>query len=331
METAPNTAPAPLANETPAADVKTPSPEGQQQKPFKDPKKEYHKFRAGGQEYEVPYEELVRKAELGVGAEKRLAEATRKEKELFGLLNNLKTTDDLSDVIELLGGEARARPLLERFIWSKIQKEDEEAKLSPTELNALRRAEKAEREAAEQRRALEKLNESAEQQSKAVVSSKAAELVNQEISAAIDVAEKEGLSPDDVPYMLEQLIESQLVYLEYLQDCEDAGVEPTRAPLSPTDVLRKIREKDSSRTRAVLARMSPKELRALLSEEQLDGLRRGDVLQLTEPTRENRAAAKPKKNEPTDHLGKTRAPQKKPNMNDWFKGREEYYRQQTKR
>jgi len=287
-----------------------------------------HKFKAMGEEHEVDYDDLVKRAEKSVGAEKRLAEASRKEKEIQAKLEKLRTVEDISEVVELLGGNDRARPLLEKFLWNKIQEEEHEAKLSPTERDAKRRADDAEKKAREAQQKLDELNKSAESESKAQTNNKANEIINREISDAIAEAEKAGLSPEDVPFMIEELISNMIVHLEYLEDCEEAGIPPTQSPLSPRDVLRKLQSKDSDRARGWLKKLSPKDLRDLLSAEQLDGLRKSDIEALTQPSTQNRATTKKKSDSPAidPFTADKKETKKKPNTKDWFSAMDQRYR-----
>jgi Asp-tRNA(Asn)/Glu-tRNA(Gln) amidotransferase C subunit len=291
-----------------------------------------HKFKAMGEVHEVDYDELVKRAEKAVGAEKRLAEAARKEKEILGKIDRLKTVDDFNEVVDLLGGDERARPLLEKFLWDKIKREEEEARLTPTERDAKRRAEQAEREASEAKRKLEELDKAAEEKNKAAVSQKANEIINAEIEEAIAEAEKEGLSPEDVPYMVEQLIQGMLVHLEYLEDCEEAGIPPTKSPLSPRDVLRKIQDTDTKRAQSWLKKLSAKDLKSILSPEQLEDLRKSEIEAFVQPSTQNRATAqrKPKSDAPIDPFAQEKADRKaatrkRPNSKDWFGAADKYY------
>jgi ribosomal protein L22 len=333
-------APTPQNNDAPpppAAEENTPPPpvdgesagEDNNVEPWRKVK---HKFKAMGEVHEVDYDELVRKAEKGVGAEKRLAEATRKEREIMGKIDRLKTVDDFNEVVDLLGGDERARPLLEKFLWDKIKREEEEARLTPTERDARKRAEQAEREASEAKRKLEELDKAAEEKNKAVVSQKANEIINAEIEEAIAEAEKAGLSPEDVPYMVEQLIQGMLVHLEYLEDCEEAGLAPTKSPLSPRDVLRKIQDTDTKRAQSWLKKLSAKDLKTILSPEQLEDLRKSEIEAFVQPSTQNRATAsrqKQKLDTPIDPFAQEKADRKaarkRPNSKDWFGAADKYY------
>jgi len=286
-----------------------------------------HKYKAAGEIVEVDYDELVRRAQKADGAEKRLAEAARKEKEIQGKIEKLRTLDDVTEIIDLMGGDERARPLLEKFLWDKIQAEEQEAKLSPEERDARRRAAEAEKKAKEAQDKLDALNKAAEENNKAAVTNKANEIINKEISDAIAEAEAAGLSPEDVPYMIEQLLDGMVVHLEYLEDCEEAGIAPSKSPLSPRDVLRKIQDKETKRTQAMLKKLTAKDLRAMLTDEQLEGLRRSEIEALTAPSTQNRATLKkPKSDTAVDPFTQAKDQKKKPNTKDWFAAMDQRYR-----
>lgn len=287
-----------------------------------------HRMKSLGEVEEIDYDELVKRAEKAMGSEKRLAEAARKEKEIQGKIDKMKTVEDLNEIVDLMGGEARARPLLEKFLWDKIQAEESEAKLSPTEREAKKRADEAEKKAKDAQDRLDALDKAAKEENTAASRNKANAIINNEINEAISLAEKEGLSPEDVPYMVEQLIENMLVHLEYLEDCEAADLAPTKSPLSPRDVLRKIQDKHSDRSRSWLKKLSAKDLQALLSSEQLDGLRRSEIEALTQPSTQNRATSKQNKKSdaPVDPFTQPKETRKKPNTKDWFSAMDQRYR-----
>lgn len=316
----------------PPAPVEENAPPAEEENHLEPWRKVKHKFKAMGEVHEVDYDELVKRAEKAVGAEKRLAEAARKEKEILGKIDRLKTVDDFNEVVELLGGDERARPLLEKFLWDKIKREEEEARLTPTEREAKREAEKARREADEAKRKLEDLDRAAEEKNKAAVSQKANEIINAEIEDALAEAEKAGLSPEDVPYMVEQLIQGMLVHLEYLEDCEEAGIPPTKSPLSPRDVLRKIQDTETKRAQSWLKKLSAKDLKSILTPEQLESLRKAEIEAFVQPSTQNRATAqrqKQKSEAPIDPFAQEaadrKAARKRPNSKDWFGAADKYY------
>lgn len=323
-------APAPVAEAANAVDTSTPveTQTDNQPEPEVEPwRKVKHRFKAMGEVMEVDYDELVKRAEKATGAEKRLAEAARKEKEIQQKIERIRTVDDFNEVVELMGGEDRARPLLEKFLYDKIKAEEEEARLSPAERDARKRAQEAERKAKDAEDQLNKLNETAAERTKAETQAKANEIINNEIEAAIAEAEKAGLSPEDVPEMVEELIKNMVLHLEYLEDCEEAGLPPTQAPLSPQDVLRRIQDRESKRVAKLVKKLSAKDLRALLSDDQLDGLRKSDLEALTQPSTQNRATIKkPKSDAPVDPFTQNTGTRKKPNTKDWFAAMDQRYR-----
>lgn len=285
-------------------------------------KKVKHKFKAAGEVHEVDYDELVKRAEKAVGAEKRLAEAARKEKEIEARLNKLQTVETFEDVVDLFGGDERARILAEKFVWEKIQHEEAEAKLTPEQ----KKARDAEKKAAEAEQKLKDLEEASRKKDQEAQSSIAAELINREVDTALKEAEEAGLPPEDVPKFLEDLFENMILHLEYLEDCEEAGVPPSKAPLSPRDVLRKLQDKHSERSTTWLKRLSAKELKSLLSAEQLEELRRAEVEQLIQPSTQNRATRKQSSNvEPVNPFTQKTEDKRKPNTKDWFSQMDKIY------
>lgn len=325
--TAPVQTPAPTEVSANTNDENQNAPENQNpdgsHKPFKAPDKSYHRIKSGDKEEELPIDEVVRRASLYTGSERRLAEATKKEKEITGLLKRLETADSLTDEdLKIFGSSDRARTLLEKFVWDKMKAEEEEQKLTPDQRQV--RDEKKRADAAEKQ--LKDLEEASKNRDREAQTEAAGEIINREVNDAIAEAEKAGLSPQDVPRYLEELFENMILHLEYLEDCEKEGIAPTKSPLSPRDVLRKIQDTHSDRSKSWLQKLSPKDLRALLSDEQLDGLRKSDVEALIQPSTRNRATA-PKPSAATESVNPFAEPKakKKPNSNEWFAAADDYY------
>lgn len=131
--------------------------------------------------------------------------------------------------------------------------------------------------------------------------------------------------------MVEQLIQGMLVHLEYLEDCEEAGIPPTKSPLSPRDVLRKIQDTETKRAQSWLKKLSAKDLKSILTPEQLESLRKAEIEAFVQPSTLNRATAqrqKQKSEAPIDPFAQEaadRKARKRPNSKDWFGAADKYY------
>lgn len=281
-----------------------------------------HRYKANGQEVEVDYDELVRRAEKADGAEKRLYEATKKEREILARLDNVKNAKSFDAIVELLGDDARALALAEEYVWNKIQEE----KLPPEKKEAL--AEKRRADAAEKQ--LKDLQALDEARSKAERDSKAQAIINREINDAISEAEAQGLSPEDVPDYVERVVENMILHLEYLEECEAEGIQPTKAPLSPKDVLRRLQEKDSKRASKLLKKLSAKDLKELLSKEQLEELRSAEIdsLYSSTPVKPRAIRKEEKSDAPVDPFtdgSESPKQRRRPSTNDWFSAMEKRF------
>jgi hypothetical protein len=319
----PTPAPAEISANTPQenapAEENLPADEGADLEPWRKVK---HKFKAAGEVQEVEYDELIKRAEKAVGAEKRLAEAARKEKEIQQKLEKLQSVETFEDVVDLFGGDERARELAERYIWSKIEAEEAEAKLTPAE----KKARDAEKRAADAEKKLKDVETEKSRHAQEAQQAAANELINKEVDDAIAEAEAAGLSPEDVPRYLEELFDEMITHLEYLEDCEEAGIAPNKSPLSPKDVLRKIQDKHTTRQTSWLKRLTAKDLKGLLSPEQLEELRIAEVSNLVQPSTQNRATKKKADNvDSVDPFARKADVKKKPNTKDWFSQMDKIY------
>jgi len=302
-------------DQNPAPDKNNATPTEGDSEPWRKVK---HKYKAAGEIVEVDYDELVRKASLADGAEKRLYQASKKEKEILARLDSVKNAKSFDDIVDLLGGDDRALTLAEEYVWNKLQYE----KLPPEKKEALaekKRADQAEKELAD----LKAMDES---RSKAERDSRASEIINREINDAISEAQKAGLSPEDVPEYVERMVEGMILHLEYLEECEAEGIPPSKSPPSPRDVLRKLRDRDSKKAQGFLKNLSAKDLKQMLSAEQLEALRAAEIDGLYSST-PMRTKQEPKTNEkPVDPFEeKTAAKRSKPSTDEWFKAMEKRY------
>ena len=135
--------------------------------------------------------------------------------------------------------------------------------------------------------------------------------------------------------MLFRSVDGMITHLEYLEDCEKAGMPSTEAPLSPRDVLRKLQDKDKKKSESFLKKISAKDLRLLLSQEQLEGLgiKSGDTN--ANEGIVNRAAerrqGKANSDEPIDpRKGDGKELKDKPKK-DWFAAMDDRFKQTKRR
>lgn len=278
-------------------------------------KKQKHKYKSNGQEVEVDYDELVKRAQKADGLDKRLAEVAKQEKTIKARLEKLKDpqADDFDELIELIGFD-KAKKFADKLVWDSIQW-DELPEAEKKRRLAEQRAESAE----------EKLNriesEKAEAEQKQI-SQQAMQVIDQEIKEVLAAAKLEGLSVADIPEATELIIDEMLAYLEYVETEEAAGRPIRNSPPTHMDVLRKIQEREDTRSSAYMKHLSVDQLKKVLSKEQLSALRQAEIDQLYAPTQ--RTGRAPRDSSPTDGSSSSRKPQKT-RTEDYFKKMDERY------
>lgn len=239
-------------------------------------KRQKHKYKALGQEYEVDYDELVKRAEKGHGAEKRLAEAAKLEKDIKGRLEKLKNPDaeDFDELIDLIGFD-KAQKFAEKLMWDKITWDE----LPEHE----KRARLAQQRADEAERKLQEREQREQEEHRTKLQQQAFEVIEKEISQVLEEGKKSGLSVADIPDAKELIIDEMIAYLEYVDQMEESGQPIRQSPPSHADVLRKIQEQFDTRSSAYLKRLSAEQLTKVLTKEQLAALRQQEIDQLYAP------------------------------------------------
>lgn len=250
----------------------TPSPD----EPWKKVK---HKYKAMGEEHEVDYDELVKRAEKGHGSEKRLAEAARKEKEIESEKARLKklrdpSDEDFTDLIELMGFD-KAKKFADKLVWDQIQWDElpdhEKKRILAEQERDEAKSKLSKREEEDQRRQQEQLFVEADR------------VINQEITRVLADAKKQGLSVADMPEAKDLIIDEMLAYINYMDEMEAKGLPIQTPPPSHEDVLRKIQERYDTSSGAYVKRLSVEQLMKVLSKEQLSALRQAEIDQLYAP------------------------------------------------
>lgn len=240
-------------------------------------KKQKHKYKAAGQEYEVDYDELVKRAEKGHGAEKRFAEASKMEKEIKGRLQKLSDpqSEDFDELINLIGFD-KAKKFADKLVWEQIQW-DELPDHEKRSRIAQQRADEAESK-------LKSYEETAEGSKKTQMATQAMQVIDQEIKAVLEAGRKDGLSVADIPEATELIVDEMLNYLTYCDEQEAEGKPIRQAPPTHRDVLQKIQEREDARSGSYIKRLSVEQLKKALSKDQLSALRKAEIEQLYAPT-----------------------------------------------
>lgn len=242
-------------------------------------KKVKHKYKAAGQEYEVDYQELVKRAEKGHGAEKRLAEASKKEKEIEGEKARLQklrdpNNEDFNDLIDLIGFD-KAKKFADRLVWDQIQWSE----LPDHEKKRIL----AEQERDEVKSRLSEREDRDKKQQQDEMYRQADKVISDEITRVLSEAKKQGLSVADMPEAKELIIDEMLGYINYMDEMEAKGLPITSPPPSHEDVLRTIQERYDSSSSAYVKRLSAQQLMKLLTKEQLSEMRQAEIDQLYAP------------------------------------------------
>lgn len=279
-------------------------------------KKQKHKYKAAGQEYEVEYDELVKRAEKAHGAETKLANASKIEKDMKARLEKLKDpqSEDFDELIDLIGFE-KAKKFADKLVWEQIQWDE----LPDQE----KRARIAQTKADEAEGKLKRYEETQETQQKTQMAQQAMSVIEQEIKQVLEDGRKEGLSVADIPEATELIIDEMLAYLEYCDQQEKDGKPITQAPPSHRDVLQKIQEREDVRSGSYIKRLSVDQLKKVLSKEQLAQLRQAEIDQLYAPTQ---SAGRSQQNQNTNEAPPRQSNGRKVmSTNDYFKNMDSKY------
>lgn len=249
-------------------------------------KKQKHRYKAGGQDYEVDYDELVKRAEKGHGAEKRFAEASKMEKEIKSRLHKLSDpqSEDFDDLINLIGFD-KAKKFADKLVWEQIEW-DELPDHEKRSRISQQRADEAESK-------LRSYEETAEGSKKTQMATQAMQVIDQEIKQVLEAGRKEGLSVADIPEATELIVDEMLNYLTYCDEQEAEGKPIRQAPPSHRDVLQRIQEREDARTGSHIKRLTLEQLKKALSKDQLSQLRKAEIEQLYAPTQPAGRSTKP--------------------------------------
>ena len=248
---------------TPPEDATPPAPEN----PYKGTK---HKFKANGKEIEVDYDDLLSKASLAEGANQKFQEAKVMRKELedkLGRLSNAEA-DNLDEIIETLGIDKVlkiANTISEKELyWNQLSEEEREDLLyrqkADAALNELEALKGKERQAAQQQAQIEAYN-----------------VINDEIGEALALAKAEGVPLADLPEIAEGIVDEMLAFLEFMEREEKEGRKLTSPPPSAKDVVKKLQSKYEERSGTYLKKLNAKQLKSMLSPEQLADLRKEEI------------------------------------------------------
>jgi hypothetical protein len=151
------------------------------------------------------------------------------------------------------------------------------------------------------------------------------QVIDTEIKQVLEAARKEGLSIADMPQATEMIIDEMLAYLEYVETEEAAGRPIRNSPPTHMDVLRKIQEREDSRSGAYMKHLSVEQLMKVLTKDQLSALRQAEIDQLYAPTRGNGRAPNKGDASPTERSSRNQKFQKL-KTEDYFKKMDERYR-----
>lgn len=303
---------APNANASPGG-----QPNAEAQPEIPEWKKQKHRYKSNGQEVEVDYDELVKRAQKADGLDKRLAEVAKTEKEIKARLEKLKDpqADDFNELIELIGFD-KAKKFADKLVWDSLQW-DELPDHEKQRRIAQHRAETAEQK-------LQRLEDERAEAQQQQMNQQAMQVIDKEISDVLAAAKKEGMPIADNPAVTEMIIDEMLAYLQYVETEEAAGRPIRNSPPTHMDVLRKIQDRENNRSSAYMKHLSVEQLMSVLSKEQLAALRQAEIDQLYAPTRGNGRAQKQGFDQsPQQRSSKT---QQKLKTEDYFKKMDERYR-----
>lgn len=320
MDTSSTPTPANIAESTPAAantNVESAEPKGQSKTVPDEPwRKVKHKMKSAGAVEEVDYDELVKRAEKYQGSEKRLAEASRKEKEIESEKKRLERlrdpkNEDFEDLIELIGFD-KAKKFADRLVWDQIQWDE----LSDAEKRRII----AEQERDSLKSDLDKRNAADQKKERERLFTEADRVITEEIERVLTDARSQGLSVADIPEAKDLIIDEMLAYIAYMDKMEAEGLPITTPPPSHEDVLRTIQGRYDTSSSAYIKRLSVEKLMTLLTKEQLTALRQAEIDQLYAPIPGYQGRSKPQKDQSEKETPRRRTGEKpKMKTDDFFK------------
>lgn len=287
--------------------------------PDKEPwRKVKHKYKAAGQEHEVDYDELIKRAEKAHGSEKRFQEAAQKEKEIKARLEKLQDPnhEDWDELIELIGFE-KAKKFADKLVWDQIQWEE----LPEEKREALQAKQEAQRAKAE----LEKWKRSQAEKEAASQRQQAMSIIDNEIKSVLSKAKAEGLPVADIPEIEEMIIDEMIGYLEWMESEEKAGRPIRTPPPSHEDVLRKIQERHDQRSDVYLKRLPVETLKRMLTKEQLDGLRQAEIDSLYAPIPKSQGPKQSQEFDPFDPKRQPKKPERRMRTEEFFSKLDQAY------
>lgn len=238
-------------------------------------RKAKHKYKAAGKEYEVDYDELVKRAEKSHGADERFRQASEKEKEILEVKKKLEkikdpSQEDWEELIDLIGWD-KAQKFADNLVWNQIKWKE----LSKEQQEAIQ----AKYEADAAKSELQRIKERDAQREAEAQRQQSMQIIQNEIDAVLEIGRKEGLPAADIPEIQEMIIDEMIAYLEAAEAAENQG-KRMPAPPSHEDVLRRIQDRYSERSDTYIKRLSVDGLKKLLTKEQLEGLRQAEIDQL---------------------------------------------------
>jgi hypothetical protein len=288
--------------------------ETQTQQDDKEPwRKVKHKYRSAGQDVELEFDEIIKRAQKADGADRKFQDAAAKEKELKARLEKLKNPDaeDWDDLIDLIGFE-KAQKFADKLVWDKIQY-DELPDHEKKRLQAEKRAEKSESE-------LQQIKDREAEREKQAITSQAMSIIQNEIGAVLKLGKEQGLPAADIPEIEELIVQEMIDYLEFMDREETAGREIKTPPPSHEDVLRKIQERYDQRSDVYVKRLSVDQLKKLLTKEQLAALRQAEIDQLYASTPAPTRGTKQNQTEEIDPFERrqNKKPERRMRTDDFF-------------
>lgn len=279
VETSPIEAPAENAQtEITQTDVKPDTPEN----PFKGTK---HKLKAKGKELEVDYDDLLAKASLYEGAQMTFKEAKEFRQSVEDKLARLSDVerDNFDEIVEMLGVEKAlkfASTLNERHSYWEGLSEEQRADI----------LERHEAELAKQE--LAELKGKEKQQAIAQASKEAYEAINLEIGDALAEARAQGIPLADLPDIGIAIVDEMLLVLEQIEAEERIGKQWSGKAPSAKDVVKKLQGQYEERSASYVKKLNAKQLKSMLTPEQLAELRKEEIDSLYAGATPNRMTSK---------------------------------------
>lgn len=244
-----------------------------------------HRIKAKGKEVELDYDDVIKRAELAEGANLTFQEAKaikRQFEEKLGRLSNAEM-ENWEELIETIGVEKAlkfANTIQQKqSYWESLTEDEQDRILERQRADALE-SELNQRKSDDERKEAQ------------AFSMEAYKAINAEIGDALAEAKAQGVPLSDLPEVGLEIVNEMLAVLESIEAAEKSGKRWQGTPPTAKDVVKQVQSRYDERSALYLKGKTAKQLKSMLTPEQLADLRQEEIDNLysgSTPRRTNQA------------------------------------------